>query len=87
MATIKAVNLVTEPRVGEDTLVIAQNLISQAAGQTPVLVVPVIFVKAGTPAGTSTVPTKAGDIYIDTTNSKVYIAKAATAAADFLILN
>jgi len=39
---------------------------------------------AGVPAST---PTKIGDIYVDTTNSKVYISKGISSNADWLILN
>jgi hypothetical protein len=42
---------------------------------------------AWTPTATTTVPTKVGQIYIDTAASKVYVAKATTAESDFLILN
>lgn len=48
---------------------------------------PVIFSGAGTPTATNTIPSKAGDIYIDTTNSKVYISKDNTAVTDWLLLN
>lgn len=42
---------------------------------------------AGTPTGTATVPAFIGQIYIDTTNHKVYIAEATTDVNSFLILN
>lgn len=32
-------------------------------------------------------PVKAGDIFVDQTNSKVYIAKNKTASSDWLVLN
>jgi hypothetical protein len=42
---------------------------------------------AGTPAVTATVPDFAGQVYWDTAATKMYIAKAATAATDFIIVN
>lgn len=45
---------------------------------------PAITSGSGAPAGT---PTKIGDIYVDTSGSKVYIAKGTSSSADFLILN
>lgn len=45
---------------------------------------PIISSGAGVPAST---PSKAGDIYVDTSNSKIYISKAASSSADWLILN
>jgi hypothetical protein len=46
-----------------------------------------VYSGAGTPAATETIPSKIGDIYVDTTNHKMYIAEAAAAATDFIILN
>lgn len=43
-----------------------------------------IYVGTAAPGST---PVKAGDIFIDQTNSKVYIAKDKTASTDWLILN
>jgi hypothetical protein len=45
---------------------------------------PAITSGSGAPAST---PTKIGDIYVDTSGSKVYIAKGTSSSADFLILN
>lgn len=80
------ITLINEIRPGKNVANVPANLL-KIVGKIQTLNVPAIFVKAGTPAATSTVPSKAGDIYVDTTASKVYVAKAATAAADFLILN
>lgn len=84
---MKAINLVTEPRVDPNTAVLDDELFSQASGDVKKLNVPAIMSGAGTPSALNVVPSKAGDIYVDTTNSKIYIAKAATAKTDFLILN
>jgi hypothetical protein len=48
---------------------------------------PQTIYKAGTPAATSTIPTFIGQIYVDTSASKVYISKATSATTDFLLLN
>lgn len=45
---------------------------------------PAITSGSGAPAST---PTKIGDIYVDTSGNKVYIAKGTSSSADFLILN
>lgn len=84
---MKGFNLVTEIVNDPNSLGIDAEQISQTAGQPQKLNVPAIFSGAGTPTATATVPSKAGDIYVDTTNSKIYVAKAATAESDFLILN
>lgn len=42
---------------------------------------------ADTPSNTSTVPDFIGQLYLDTANSKWYLAKDTSAASDFLILN
>lgn len=44
---------------------------------------------AGTPAATGTNSKSIGQIYVDTTNSKAYIAKSVTStpATDWMILN
>lgn len=90
---MQGVQLITELRKDEKNLIIDDALISVNADYMNELNVqsatltPTIFSGAGTPTGTSTVPGKAGDIYVDTTNSKIYIAKAATGVSDFLILN
>ncbi len=43
-------------------------------------------ITSGTTAPSST-PTKIGDIYVNTSGSKVYIAKGTSSSADWLILN
>ena len=43
-------------------------------------------VSTGTAAPT-TVPNNIGDIYVDTTNAKVYIAAGTSASSDWKILN
>lgn len=83
----KGTILVSELKKGKDNVVIADNLIKTDSTYHKYLSVPAIVSGAGTPTATSSIPAKAGDIYVDTTNSKIYIAKAATAAADYLILN
>lgn len=45
---------------------------------------PTISSGAGAPSST---PTKVGDIYVDTTNAKGYIATAISASTDWKILN
>ena len=42
---------------------------------------------AGTPTATATVPTFVGQIYVDTTNHKIYIAEDTDDVDGFLILN
>ena len=49
--------------------------------------VPAIFYGAGTPTATSTVPSKIGDIYVDTNAHKMYIAEDADDVDGFIILN
>lgn len=44
------------------------------------------IISSGATAPAST-PTKIGDIYVDTTASKVYISKGISSSADWLILN
>jgi len=83
----KGTILLTELKKGKDNVVIAENLIKIGSNYAKFLNVPAIVTGAGTPTATSSIPAKAGDIYIDTSLSKVYIAKAASAAADYLILN
>jgi hypothetical protein len=84
---MKAIQLVSEPKIDPYVVTIDDELISQASGEVQTLNVPAIMSGAGTPSALDIVPSKAGDIYVDTTNSKIYIAKAATAKTDFLILN
>lgn len=48
---------------------------------------PNILVQADTPTATGILPQKAGDIYINTATSKVYISQNNTATSDWLILN
>ena len=86
MAITYWVNLTTPVDRGPESAQIPANLFTNV-GYKKTLNVPAIFSGAGTPVATSTVPSKKGDIYIDTAASKIYIAKAATAAADYLILN
>jgi hypothetical protein len=83
----KGVILLSEMKREKGNVVINENLVKTGTDNTTFLNVPAIVIKAGTPVATSSVPAKAGDIYVDTTNSKVYIAKAAAVAADYLILN
>lgn len=42
---------------------------------------------AGTPTATSTIPTFVGQIYVDTTNHKIYVAEDTDDVDGFLILN
>jgi hypothetical protein len=46
-----------------------------------------VAVGAGTPTGTATVPTFVGQIYVDTTNHKIYVAEDIDDVDGFLILN
>jgi hypothetical protein len=48
--------------------------------------IPKITVAIAAPT-VANVPSKAGDIYVDTVNSKIYIAKGNSAYTDYLILN
>ncbi len=80
-------NLISEIAKSEESVKLDSAQLTTGADYFQKLNVPAIYTGAWTPSGTSTVPGKAGDIYVDTTNSKIYVAKAATGASDFLILN
>lgn len=84
---MKGFQIVTEITRDEDSVWIDDAQITTDSNYLNKLNVPAIYTGAGTPTATATVPGKAGDVYVDTTNSKIYVAKAKTAASDFLILN
>lgn len=84
---MKAINLVTEPRIDPSTVVLDDEQLKTNSGSHQKLNVPAIFSGAGTPTATDTVPSKIGDIYVDTTNHKMYIAEDADDVDGFIILN
>lgn len=77
----------TEITKGLDTIKLDPSQVVVGDDYYQFLNCPAIIALAGTPVALSIIPGKTGDIYIDTALSKVYIAKAATAATDRLILN
>lgn len=84
---MKGIQLVTELTKWTDNVKLFEDQIVVGSDYHQYLNCPSVTTGAGTPEDFSLVPTKVGDIFIDTSANKFYMAKAATAHTDFIMLN